>query len=118
MDDVDTVLNYIDSPGQEARSDYLATLDRWTAVFEPDQMHVAFFDNLRDAPEYLVEGVADFLGIDPRPMKESMHKRVNASPKKEMPPAVRDHLIEKYATDLRKLKDRLGGRATSWYNEL
>ncbi len=116
--DVEAVRDHIDSPVQEERSDYLAILDRWTSVFEPDQVHVAFFDDLCYAPEHLLEGVADFLGIDPKPMKESMQERVNESPKKEMPPAIRDHLIEKYATELRKLKDRIGGRATSWYNKL
>jgi len=118
IDDIGAVRDFIDSSAQEERSDYLATLDRWTSIYDSAQIHIAFFDDLRDAPERLITDVANFLDISPVPMMSSLQESVNKSREKQMPSAIRGYLTKKYEVDLRKLKDRIGDHAASWYENL
>jgi hypothetical protein len=48
---------------KRAHADYLGNLERWGRYFPPDQIHVAFFDQLVEDPAALLTGVCRFLGI-------------------------------------------------------
>ena len=116
IEDIHAIKSFIDSQKQESYSRYSQTLDRWGSVYDSSQIHVAFFDDIREAPKYLLEGVASFLNIRARPMMVSMRSKVNTSDKIKMPPAIRDYLQKKYRPEIEKL-DNIFDRPLSYWLE-
>jgi hypothetical protein len=51
-------------PSELAHSDYVGNLKRWKRLFPPDQIHVAFFDQLVEDPGGLLSGICRFLGVE------------------------------------------------------
>jgi len=43
---------------------YTALINKWTTVFGDDQVHVNFYDKLRDEPEVFIQEICDFLQLD------------------------------------------------------
>ena len=66
-----------------------------------------------------MEGIFSFLGVNSPvlPEQKSLQRRVNSSPKFEMPATIRMHLAKKYLQPLRELGTLLGGHASRWAAE-
>jgi hypothetical protein len=129
-------LAFFDSEVAVRRGDYLAILDRWLAVFPPDQLWVGFFDAIREEPRRLLKEVFRHIGVsvdvdwETFPFAQRISPAVSQDRKGHAlrvesgggeraacPPAVRDWLARRYAADLEKLAERFGAPAARWRAE-
>lgn len=116
IDNFDQVCQFIDSPHQVLRSDYLGTLRIWEAHFPPEQIFVGFHDDIAERPAEVLPAILRFLGCDTSQgvELEELQKRVHVSKEKEMPTAVRRYLAAKYHGDLVTLAARFGSHPKTW----
>ena len=117
LTDVGEVKALVEKPVQELRSDYLRTYRIWADVFGKEQVYLDFYDRIQKSPEKLLGDVGEFLGLtDPDGLheEEKSDRRVNSSPKSEMPEEIRGYLTQKYLGDLREMADTFGGCAEKW----
>ena len=117
LSDLEEVRSVVDSASQELRSDYLRSYRIWTGVFGKKQVHLDFYDRVRESPRGLLEDVGAFLGLsNPNELYESgaSDRRVNSSPKSDMPDEVRAYITQKYLGDLREMADTFGEYAERW----
>ncbi len=120
LSDMKEVKPVIDSESQELRSDYLRSYRIWTDVFGKRQVHVDFYDRIRESPQTLLTEVGEFLALsDPEGLYKERRsdRRVNASPKSDMPDEIRSYVTRKYIGDLREMADIFGGYAKKWVGE-
>jgi hypothetical protein len=97
------------------RGDYERTLEVYLEHFDRHQVLVGFYDAITADPTGLLDGVTDFLGIarfDHTTLDTGV--RINASVPAEMPPEVRDYLVETYEPMIERLAKRFGGYAERW----
>lgn len=80
---------------------YCEVIARWKKFF-PD-MHIAFFDQLKETPGDFFRGVADFLGVDPDMGGKRADKVVGKGIGRAMPETVREHLKTQYEGEIRAL---------------
>ncbi|MCB2185370.1 MAG: sulfotransferase [Deltaproteobacteria bacterium] len=110
------ILAHLDSPGNEARTRYLAILENWARGHPGAPLLLAYYDDLRGRPEFLLAAVCRFLGLayDPGIWGEELGRVVNPSAAGAPPPAVLLHLARKYAAEIEVLASRLGGPVLAW----
>lgn len=108
---------FIDAPNQRLRSDYLRTLALYEEHFPPERILVGFYDAIAERPRELLQGVLSFLGADTQALQhvKDLHQRTNASPPKDIPAPIREHLVKTYLPALEALSERFGGYATRWW---
>ena len=113
------IKDFIDSPTQCLRSDYLRTLDIWGSQFEAKQLYIAYYDDICIDPNSALDRILRFLGEKSSVLSEktSLQRRVNASNNMEMPAAIRMYLARKYRQPLRELGALLGGHTKQWADE-
>ena len=59
---------------------YATGLDRFLALFPREHVHVALFDDLASDPQGFLDGVTDFLDVDPLPLAtEDLEARLPAA---------------------------------------
>lgn len=98
------------------RSDYLAILDRWRAVFPDDQIFVGFFEDIVQAPTALLRRVFEHLGISPDvdygefPCRKVINRGLGIA----IPEAHRRTLEQVYAADIEHMRRRFGDRVAAW----
>jgi hypothetical protein len=115
LDCVDGIINALESPRMVLRGDYERTVDTYLRHFKSSQLLLGFYDAIRDDPEGLLNGIADFLGVAPFASGVIDNQVViNASPVQEMPDAVREYLVACYGPVVESLADRFGGYARWW----
>lgn len=77
-------IDHFQSSGSMTRGDYEGCLQRWRAVFPPEQIRILFFDDIVDDPKQVLVEIAEHLGINPdfyeRCDAESLRERVLAGP--------------------------------------
>lgn len=112
---LDEIKTFIDSPAQMLRSNYLRTLDHWSAHYPTERIFVGFYDDIEARPAELVARILEFLGVDPaRSEKQDLKSRVLVSREAPMPPEIRLYLSQKYMADLEALAERFGEPVTNW----
>jgi len=117
LNDLEESKSVIESESQELRSDYLRSYRIWTNEFGKKQVYLDFYDRIQESPQKLLGDVGEFLGLrDPDGLYEAekSDRRVNSSPKSEMPEEIRGYLTQKYLGDLREMADTFGGCAEKW----
>lgn len=123
----DDIIAFMQSEGQELRSDYVRTINNFTSVFPKEQLLIGFFDAILDAPEQLLEEVVHFLSSKSESEEGSkkswnvnntaINKVVNKSIELDCPPAVLTFLKEKYHDMSLDLANQYGGYFNKWYVE-
>jgi len=121
------IIEFIQSEGQELRSNYLRTIENFTSVFPKEQILVGFYDAIIDSPEQLLEEVVQFITIDEQSNKEFNQKSdeedlptkeiVNKSIELDCPPEILNLLKEKYHDMILELANQYGGYFNKWYLE-
>lgn len=109
-------IRLLDRPGMRARSDYLTILDRWAAVFPPEQLYVGVFEDIAERPRDLLREIFAHLGVSEPPQWESIPYRqvIHRGSGHQMPPKVRRFLEARYAAQIEALAQRLGPRVERW----
>ncbi|MFD2587069.1 sulfotransferase [Croceitalea marina] len=121
------IIAFMQSEGQELRSNYVRTINNFTSVFPKEQLLIGFFDAIMDAPEQLLDEVIQFISSNNKPEEESkklsnvddsaIKKVVNKSIELDCPPAVLTLLKEKYHDMSLDLANQYGGYFNKWYFE-
>ena len=119
LDDIDSIKEFVESPGQSLRSDYVRTVDTWFSCFPREQIFIGFYDDIVENPGTLFSSILKFLEVSPIETDKfpSLYRRVNASREKEMPVEVRYYLARKYREQLEQLSRLVGSHALSWLGE-
>jgi len=121
------IIAFMQSEGQELRSDYVRTINNFTSVFPKEQLLIGFFDAIIDAPEQLLEEVIQFISSNIESEEEfkkswnvddsAIKKVVNKSIELDCPPAVLAIIREKYHDMSLDLANQYGGYFNKWYFE-
>jgi len=114
------LIEVINEPGFELRSDYTRTLRLWKKYFPENRIFVGFYDELKEKPTDLLIRVFEFLGVEPSSayIPDSVSQRVNVSPKKNIPDELYHYLAAKYHPMISELSEEFGGYAKVWLEEL
>lgn len=96
---------------------YLKNLQMWEKYFAPN-VHVYFFNEIRENPKALLEELSQFIGIDENvwstlPVKE-LRSVVNPSKKHSMPERVRKELAPVFENDIKKIGERFNRDLSHW----
>ena len=134
----DEAIAFLESDLTVRRSDYGAILDAWLAVFPREQLYVGFFEWIRERPRELLSEVFRHIGVsadvdwEEFPLEKVIVPGVapgrkghttecleraegsDESGRHPCPEPVRRWLEQRYADDLERLAQRLGGPAESW----
>lgn len=95
-------------------TDYLATIDRWSRHFPPDQVFVGFMEDIAFAPEALLDRICDFLGVTPLGTYPAARRVVHRGGHQQMPSEVAVALAEGLGDLVADQARRLGGPAEWW----
>ena len=96
LPDDPTLIRFIDSATQVLRGDYLRTYRLWAEQFERENILVTFMDDIASDPTAVVGQLWDFLGVENISLPaHRLQTVVNPTQKADMPPAIRDHLIDR-----------------------
>jgi hypothetical protein len=108
------LLRMFSGEGSRRRTDYLRTLDTWSAFYPKERIFVGFLEDVHFFPEELLRAVYDFLGVDPafRPPKagSKVHTRSTGS----APAAPLAHLARSYLEQTELLEGCFRGYASFW----
>jgi hypothetical protein len=121
------IIAFMQSEGQELRSNYARTISNFTSVFPKEQLLIGFFDAIIDAPEQLLEEVIQFISpnneSEEKPEQLSnvddsaIKKVVNKSIELDCPPVVLTLIKEMYHDMSLNLANQYGGYFNKWYLE-
>ena len=119
MHDLDKIREAIESQGQILRSDYLRTLDIWSAHFPEDNIFIGFFDDVVQSSESLIRDILEFLEVKNTGLakKNKLDKKVKVSRPMEFPAEIKVYLSRKYLPELQVLSKRVGGHAVDWLDK-
>ena len=119
LDDIDAIKEFIESPRQSLRGDYMRTVDAWFSCFPREQIFIGFYDDIVQSPRTLFSSILQFLVVHPVEIDKfpSLYRKVNASREKEMPVEVRYYLARKYRKQIEQLSHLIGSHALGWLRE-
>lgn len=118
--DQEACLKHIEKYASRHEYDYPRVLQAWENHFPPEQMFVAFFEELQDCPDDLLLRIYRFIGVEasPRHFPGTLRQRVNENKNKpELPAALDLVLAEKYLPQLQVLAKRFNGYPQKWLEE-
>lgn len=100
----------------KARSAYTDTIAQLEAIFPSSQLHLCFFDDLRERPETLVAQILSFLGVNPDEAKNILlSSKINSSAGAiPMPVGFQREMAEAYLPMVRVLSQRFNGPPKIW----
>ncbi|PPK87941.1 sulfotransferase family protein [Neolewinella xylanilytica] len=115
--DLENLREFLDSDGQELRTDYIRTLRAYGNCFDPNRILIGFFDAIVHDPRALLADIVDFTGGDPAAIDRhcKLRKVSNPSPKVRIPREIEDQLKAKYEPMMARLAEEFGGYCTYWY---
>jgi len=114
-------INLLNTPEVVQRGDYLRTIENWKACFPDEQFFFCFYDEIEEDPLGLLQRLVDFLAVAPvgkHPFRPTLHKKVNVSPKFQIPPKVKAYLAERYYSQIETLAEMFGEYPARWLEEL
>lgn len=111
---------YAERPGVAARTDYLATINNWTAIYGPGRLLILVFDELTAQPVDTLRQIARFLDVDPEYLSTDTVSpgKVHASPDDDVPPGAGCYVAWRWLPMIRQLNDELEGDLDSWVAEM
>ena len=114
----DEFLDHLRSERSITRGTYSRMLDRWLAVFPPEQLYIGFFQDIIRRPQAMLEDVFRHLGVQPPRDWSSFpcHRIIHAGPSVAIPPACRQFLQELYGREIELLHQRFGAPVAAWFD--
>ena len=74
-------------PSLVERGRYAEPVERYIERFGRELVHVAVFDDLRSAPDRFVNGIFDFLEVEPRPLPPGLREKIMPAGRPRLPAA-------------------------------
>jgi hypothetical protein len=116
---INEIKNFIDSPKQHLRSDYLTIIHNWYTIFPKEQVHICFYDEIINNPSQFLFNIFNFLKVSSKNFNIiSLQKSFNVSPSKAIPPEIEYYLAKKYYTDIRELNPLIGSYTANWLKQI
>jgi hypothetical protein len=117
---VEEVRQIINSPAFDQRANYPRTLQLWNQKFPREQLFIGFYDEILADPVNLLLRLFDFLGVESsaKHIAPDVKRKVNASPKMDIPADVSLVLAEKFYPQAKELSATLGGVTQDWLRKL
>jgi len=100
--------------GNRARTDYLQTLEHWSAFYPQERIFVGFLEDVHFYPARLLGSVYEFLGVDASFRPQGVGKKVHARSAGRMLTESAVFLARLYEEDLSCLNENFGGYASFW----
>ena len=102
----DRLRQHLDHTFSTMRGDYPRMLRNWSEHFPTNQVFIGFTEEIEQSPVQLLERIASFLGISPKPANgwAKAHKRIAAQDPMRMPEQIERYLSRKYIFELRDLE--------------
>jgi hypothetical protein len=99
-----------------ARGFYFAQLSNYLRFFDRDRLTILTFEQLREAPRALLDGLYRQLGVDPGhlPPRLDLVENRSAPEGAKMDPSLRRRLADIYAEDVGRLGKLLDQDLTTW----
>ena len=115
----DEFLTHFKSTASVLRGSYSVTINTWRKYYPEDQFFIGYFDDVGKAPDKLLTGVMDFLGMPPVNSLSDLllRKKVNTGKSVVMPEKFRQVLAQQYEPELELLVELCGGRTSQWLEE-
>ena len=95
-------------------TDYLRTLDTWSAFYPEERIFVGFLEDIHFFPEETLRSLYRFLGVDPSPAREVLTQKIHPGSASEMPVRLALYLARSYLEETERLEERFGGYASFW----
>ena len=102
------------------RTAYRSIVETYRATVPEAQLLIAFYDDIVERPDQLLEDVAAYIGVDPTRFKRAKpdgNPRPNAAPPVRMPDGLREELHATYLPDIEWLVANVAGVPRSWLDE-
>jgi hypothetical protein len=100
--------------GNRARTDYLQTLENWSAFYPQERIFVGFLEDVHFYPARLLGSVYEFLGVDASFRPQGVGKKVHARSAGRILTESAVFLARLYGEELFRLNERFGGYASFW----
>jgi hypothetical protein len=110
----------VEREAMSLRGDYARTINNWGVCFPEEQFFIGFFEDIVENPKWLLSRIFEFLGVNASDEHTTglAFRRVNPSPRREMPPEFRLYLAEKYYPQVKMLSEVLGRHADKWLQDV
>ena len=113
------MLAYLDADHVTRRSDYHACILRWRRHYPQQQFFLGFMEDMKRQPEELFGRLLRFLEL-PQPASYEgypLRQKHYEGAQLPMPPAIRQHLKEKYRPMIVRLAETAGDRVLRWLED-
>jgi hypothetical protein len=100
--------------GNRARTDYLQTLEDWSAFYPQERIFVGFLEDIHFYPAQLLGSVYEFLGVDASFRPQRVGKKVHARSAGRILTESAIYLARLYEEELSRLNESFGGYASFW----
>ncbi|HHH52310.1 MAG TPA: sulfotransferase [Bacteroidetes bacterium] len=116
IDDHNELINFIESPEQQLRSNYVRTIKIWQSVFPADQLLLCFYDDLVSNQTKYLSNIFNYLKVQDiaHELSEIDGKRINISQKIDIPVEIYQYLANKYSPEIDKLCEMLSRVPEEW----
>jgi hypothetical protein len=111
-------IDFLSMPGVIKRGRYLQTLENFLTYFNKEQLHIEFYENIKNEPEKLIKRIFSHIQVNPKidlkgfPLKKVIHKGKN---EKFIPhQGVTNFLEETFRDDIDQLKEKFGDVIAHW----
>src|SRR5918997_4626771 len=108
------LLRVFGGEGSRRRTDYLRTLDTWSAFYPEDRIFVGFLEDVHFFPEELLRRLYGFLGVDAFSEHNVIKRKIHSGFQETMPARFASYLARSYHGDLKRLSAQFGGYASFW----
>lgn len=106
------VLSFFKSDSARRRGDYLTIIKNWTSVFPKHQLHIGYYDDVKNRPKKLLTEIFRFIGVTDKIDWTSVpfNKKFipwdnNTGKKRDMPQKYYQFLYKMYYNDMMSLYD-------------
>ncbi|HEX7170920.1 MAG TPA: sulfotransferase [Rubrobacter sp.] len=95
-------------------TDYLRTLENWSAFYPEEQIFVGFLEDVSLFPGELLGRIYGFLGADTSFEPPSLNKKIHSRSSDTMPTSLAAYLAHEYREETERLASLFGGYASFW----
>lgn len=95
-------------------TDYLQTLENWSAYYPEEQIFVGFLEDIHFFPDELLGALYEFLGVDTSAEYRIIKRKIHSGLQETIPTRFAVRLAESYREELTALHESFGGYASFW----
>jgi len=95
-------------------TNYLRTLENWSAFYSEEQIFVGFLEDVSFFPGDLLEKIYRFLGVDPSFEPPFLNMKVHSRSSDTISTSLATYLARKYGNETERLAAVFGGYASFW----